>query len=113
MNWLQRSKYGYLWITPAFSLIGHWLFGWLAYVNEQQAHNAPVEASDCLIQMSRDMLEIGSRSSSSWFWHVADLAILLYVGSQSREGDERKEAKLGCGVIPLSLTSQPRNLPVP
>jgi hypothetical protein len=42
MNWLQKSKYGYLWITLAFfvlSLVGHWLFGWFAYVNEQ--HTVP------------------------------------------------------------------------
>jgi hypothetical protein len=49
MNWLKRSKYGYLWITLAFfliSLAGHWLFGRFSYVNEQQDLNAPVAVND-------------------------------------------------------------------
>ena len=98
MNWLQKSKYGYLWITLAFfalSLVGHWLFGWFAYVNEQQTHGAPVEVSDYSIQMLRDTLENWQSEFLQLIWQVAGLAILLYVGSpQSREGDERKEAKL-------------------
>jgi len=35
------SRYGFAWVTGGFfliSLLGHWLFGWFAYVNEQQAH---------------------------------------------------------------------------
>jgi hypothetical protein len=49
MNWLRQSKYGYVWITLAFftiSIIGQWLFGWLAYVNEQHDHNAAVAVND-------------------------------------------------------------------
>jgi hypothetical protein len=60
MNWLQRSKYGYLWLTLIFfllSLIGHWLFGWFAYVNEQHAFNAPVSVGDYAVEMTRDTLE--------------------------------------------------------
>lgn len=37
--------YAYAWITLglfAFSLVGHWLFGWFAYVDEQTAHGQPV-----------------------------------------------------------------------
>jgi hypothetical protein len=98
VNWLQKSKYGYLWITLAFfalSLVGHWLFGWFAYVNEQQTHGAPVKVSDYTIQMVRDTLENWQSEFLQLIWQVAGLAILLYVGSpQSREGDERKEAKL-------------------
>ena len=43
-----RWKYGYAWITLGFfliSLVGHWLFGWFAYVNEQQAHGQPIQIS--------------------------------------------------------------------
>ena len=59
-NWLRQSKYGYLWITLAFfaiSIVGQWLFGWLAYVNEQQDLNASVEVSDYSYRMLRDTLE--------------------------------------------------------
>ena len=92
------KAYGYAWVTLGFfliSLIGHWLFGWFAYVNEQQTHSAPVQISDYLIQMSRDTLENWQSEFLQLMWQVGGLAFLLYVGSpQSREGDERKEAKL-------------------
>jgi hypothetical protein len=98
MTWLRQSKYGYLWITLAFflfSFAGHWLFGWFAYVNEQQTHSTPVHVSDYVIQMSRDTLENWQSEFLQLMWQVGGLALLLYVGSpQSREGDERKEAKL-------------------
>lgn len=43
------SRYGFLWVTGGFfliSLLGHWLFGWFAYANEQLAHSQPVRVSD-------------------------------------------------------------------
>jgi hypothetical protein len=52
--------YGYGWVTLGFflvSLIGHWVFGWFAYVDEQKNFGAPPEMSGYLIQMSRDTLE--------------------------------------------------------
>jgi hypothetical protein len=98
MSWIRNSKYGYLWITLAFfviSIIGQWLFGWFAYVNEQHDHRAAVEISDYTFRMLRDTLENWQSEFLQLIWQVAGLAILLYVGSpQSREGDERKEAKL-------------------
>jgi hypothetical protein len=67
----------------------------LAYINEQQDHNAAVEISDYTYRMLRDTLENWQSEFLQLIWQVAGLAILLYVGSpQSREGDERKEAKL-------------------
>ena len=62
MNWLRQNRYGYLWITLAFfviSIIGQWLFGWFAYVNEQTDLKAPIELSDYTFRMLRDTLEIG------------------------------------------------------
>ena len=45
--------------------------------------------------MSRDTLENWQSEFLQLMWQVGGLALLLYVGSpQSREGDERKEAKL-------------------
>ena len=37
------KRYSYGWITMALfllSLVGHWLFGWSAYVDEQTARTA-------------------------------------------------------------------------
>jgi hypothetical protein len=45
--------------------------------------------------MSRDTLENWQSEFLQLNWQDAGLSILLYVGSpQSKEGDERKEAKL-------------------
>lgn len=91
-------NYGYLWVTVGFfliSLIGHWIFGWFAYINEQAAHHQPVQVADFAIQMSRDTLENWQSEFLQLIWQVAGLAYLLYVGSpQSKEGDDRKEEKL-------------------
>ncbi len=84
MNWLQRSKYGYLWITLAFfiiSLVGHWLFGWFAYVRERQDLRAPVEVSGYVVQMMRDTLENWQSEFLQLMWQAGGLALLLYVGS--------------------------------
>jgi hypothetical protein len=90
--------YAYAWITLglfAFSLVGHWLFGWFAYVDEQAAHGQPVEVSAYTVQMMRDTLENWQSEFLQLLWQVGGLAFFLYIGSpQSREGDERKEAKL-------------------
>jgi hypothetical protein len=94
----SAEKYGYLWVTLALfliSLIGHWVFAWYAFVNEQRAHNEPIEAKEYLVEVSRDTLENWQSEFLQLIWQVAGLAFLLYVGSpQSKEGDERKEAKL-------------------
>lgn len=91
-------RYAFAWITGGFlviTLVGHWVFGWLAYVEEQRAHREPVEVSSYVVQMTRDTLENWQSEFLQLLWQVGGLAFLLYVGSpQSREGDERKEAKL-------------------
>jgi hypothetical protein len=92
------TRYGYLWFTLAFFLItltGHWVLGWFAYVNEQIAHHEPVDMAGYFIEMGRDTLENWQSEFLQLIWQVAGLAYLLYVGSpQSKEGDDRKEAKL-------------------
>ncbi|HET7680359.1 MAG TPA: DUF6766 family protein [Xanthobacteraceae bacterium] len=90
--------YSFAWVTGGFfiiSLIGHWLFGWFAFVSEQQAHAQPIEVSEYLIQMTRDTLENWQSEFLQLVWQVAGLALLLHVGSpQSKEGSERVEAKI-------------------
>ena len=91
-------RYGYAWITAAFfalTIIGHWVFGWFAYVQEQRAHGQPVEISEFGIEMGRDTLENWQSEFLQLLWQVGGLAFLLFVGSpQSKEGDDRREEKL-------------------
>ena len=92
------KRYGFVGVTGGFfliSLVGHWLFGWFAYVSEQQAHAQPITVSDYLVVMMRDTLENWQSEFLQLIWQVAGLAMLLHVGSpQSKEGDDRMEAKL-------------------
>lgn len=90
--------YGFAWVTLGFffvTLVGHWVFGWFAFVDEQLAHGQPAEVSPYLNEMMRDTLENWQSEFLQLVWQVAGLAMLLYVGSpQSKEGDDRMEAKL-------------------
>lgn len=87
-----------MWVTLGFcliSLIGHWIFAWQAYAEEQQAHNLPVEASSYINQTMRDTLENWQSEFLQLIWQVMGLALLLHVDSpQSKEGDDRQEEKL-------------------
>jgi uncharacterized protein DUF6766 len=95
---MALRNYAYAWITLgflAFSLVGHWVLGWFAYANEQEEHDAPIIVSDYLIEMGRDTFENWQSEFLQLMWQVGGLALFLYVGSpQSKEGDDRKEAKL-------------------
>jgi len=92
------QRYSYLWVTLVLfvgSLVGHWIFAWFAYLNEQAAHNEAVELSGFFIETARDTLENWQSEFLQLIWQVAGLAFLFHVGSpQSKEGDERKEEKL-------------------
>ncbi|MBS7544747.1 DUF6766 family protein [Ancylobacter oerskovii] len=91
-------RYGYGWVTLGFfliSLVGHWLFGWFAYVDAQLQHGAPVEVWGYTVEMMRDTLENWQSEFLQLIWQIGGLAFLLYVGSpQSKEGDDRIEAKI-------------------
>jgi len=92
------KAYGYAWITLILFLLsvsGHWLFGWMSYADEQQLHNAPPLVGDYLVEMLRDTFENWQSEFLQLLWQVGGLALFLYAGSpQSKEGDDRKEAKL-------------------
>ena len=92
------KRYGFAWVTLGFflvSLLLHWLFGWFAYVNEQDALSQPVEVSGYSIEMLRDTFENWQSEFLQLIWQVMGLALFLYIGSpQSKEGDDRMEAKL-------------------
>jgi hypothetical protein len=91
-------RYGFLWVTLvlfAGSVLGHWTFGWFAYVDEQQTHGQMAEFGAYAYEALRDMLENWQAEFIGIAWQIVGLGILYAVGSpQSREGDERKEQKL-------------------
>jgi hypothetical protein len=95
---LVWKKYGFAWVTLGFlavSLVGHWLFGWFAYVDEQQTHNASIAVGSYVIEMLRDTFENWQSEFLQLLWQVVGLTILLYVGSpQSKESEDRSEAML-------------------
>lgn len=90
--------YGYLWVTLflfLFSIVGHWVFAWYAYVNDQKAHKQPIEVNEYVMETMRDTFENWQSEFLQLIWQVAGLAYLWYLGSpQSKEGDDRKEEKL-------------------
>ena len=92
------NKKGYLWVTLILFILSlglHWMFGWKAFVQEQQEHGQPAIVSEYVVEMMRDTMENWQSEFLQLIWQVAGLSFLLYVGSpQSKEGDERKEAKL-------------------
>jgi hypothetical protein len=92
------TKYSYVWVTLILfigSIVGHWVFAWFAFVNEQTAHAQPILFSEYFIEVMRDTLENWQSEFLQLIWQVAGLAFLYYVGSpQSKEGDERKEEKI-------------------
>jgi len=92
------KRYSYAWITLILflgALIGHWIFGWFAYVSEQTQHGAPIEVSDYLVEMMRDTLENWQSEFLQLVWQVGGLAFFLFVGSpQSKEEGDRVEEKM-------------------
>ena len=92
------KKFGFAWVTLGFlfiSIFGHWLFGWFAYVDEQQTHGAAVEVGGYVVELLRQTFENWQSEFLQLLWQVVGLTILLYVGSpQSKESEDRSEAKL-------------------
>jgi hypothetical protein len=89
------KKYGFAWVTLGFlaiSLIGHWVFGWFAFVDEQTDIGAPITTGAYLILMLRDTFENWQSEFLQLLWQVVGLTILLYVGSpQSKDSEDRSE----------------------
>lgn len=90
--------YSFAWVTLGFflvTLVGHWIFGWFAFVDEQESHGQQVHLPEYFVEMMRQTLENWQSEFLQLIWQVAGLALLLYVGSpQSKEGDDRVEAKV-------------------
>ena len=92
------KRYAYAWLTAGFFLISfalHWWFGWVAFVDEQQAHGEPIQAAAYFSEMGRDTFENWQSEFLQLLWQVVGLAYFLYVGSpSSKENDDRTEAKI-------------------
>ena len=92
------KRYGFAWVTLAlflFSLLGHWVFGWWDFVNEQQAHGQSPDTTEFAVQMMRETMENWQSEFLQLMWQVIGLTFFLYIGSpQSKEEDDRFEEKL-------------------
>lgn len=92
------KKRGYFWITILLffaSLAAHWYFGWQAFVREQDEHAQAPRLNDYLVEALRDTMENWQSEFLQLVWQVVGLSFLYYVGSpQSKEGDDRREAKI-------------------
>jgi hypothetical protein len=92
------KRKGYFWVTLALflvSVVAHWVFGWYAFVDDQQTHGQLPKFSDFSVQAMRDTMENWQSEFLQLIWQVAGLSFLWYTGSpSSKEGDERKEAKI-------------------
>jgi hypothetical protein len=90
--------YSYAWITAGlfvFSIVGHWVFGWFAFVGEQVEHGQAADVGTYLLEMGRDTFENWQSEFLQLLWQVGGLAFFLFLGSpQSKEGSDRLEAKV-------------------
>jgi hypothetical protein len=97
-GWVQMKRYAYAWITLAFfglSIVGHWIFGWLAFAEDAREHGTSASVLPYLVIMARDTFENWQSEFLQLLWQVVGLAYFLYVGSPaSKENDDRAEAKL-------------------
>lgn len=108
------KKYGFAWVTLGFlvfSLIGHWVFGWFAFVSEQQAHGQSIVVGNFVVETLRDTFENWQSEFLQLLWQVVGLTILLYVGSpQSKDSEDRSEAKLDAILRSVDPEGAPRLL---
>ena len=92
------KAYGYAWITLGFfliSLAGHWIFGWFAYVSDQQAHAQPIQTSEYLVEMMRDTLENWQSEFLQVFVFIVLTTFLVHRKShESPDTDYDNEAAL-------------------
>ena len=78
----------FLWVTLALflgSLAGHWIFGWFAYIHDQEAHQQSVKVSEFACRRCGTTLENWQSELLQLIWQVAGLAFLLHIGSPQSE----------------------------
>jgi hypothetical protein len=94
----KLRDYGYGWVIGALfvaSIVGHWIFGWLEYVNEQMNHMGAIFTYDYVVTMLSRTFENWQSEFLQLLCQVGLLTWLLFKGSpQSRDSEERMERKL-------------------
>jgi hypothetical protein len=109
------KAYGFAIATGLFFLLswaGHFIAQAVTERNEAEQHGQSFEWADFFPQFFASTLENWQSEFLQLVWQVAGLAVLLYWGSsQSKESDERIEAKLDRlledrGIDPDEVTRQ-------
>jgi hypothetical protein len=104
--------YSFALITGAFFLLswaGQFVFQAIAFGNEQAEHGQSFAWAEYLPQFASSTLENWQSEFLQLIWQAAGLAFLYFWGSsQSKESDERIEAKLDAllqdrGIDPANL----------
>jgi hypothetical protein len=110
------KAYSFALVTGAlflFAWIGQAVFQWIEAGNEAAAHGETATAAQFLPRFLAATLENWQSEFLQLVWQAAGLALFYYWGSsQSRDGDERLEAKVDellrqAGVDPASVTKDP------
>lgn len=108
-----RRAYAFGLITGLFFLVswaGQFVTQLYVEMNDAAEHAQPFEVSQFLIQFGASTFENWQSEFLQLIWQAAGLAALLYWNSsQSREGDDRIEAKLdalcqAAGLDPVAIS---------
>ncbi len=112
----RARAYSFAWVTRPFFVvawIGRFAFQWIETANESAAHGDTLTLVQLMPAFLSSTLENWQSEFLQLVWQAAGLALFYYWGSsQSRESDERLEAKgdallREAGVDPSSVTQDP------
>ena len=110
------KAYSFALVTGAFFLVswvGQFVFQLLSVRNDAEEHGQRFEWTDFLPQFLSSTFENWQSEFLQLVWQAAGLALFYYWGSsQSRESDERLEAKVDAllrerGIEPAGVTDDP------
>ncbi|MVA77644.1 hypothetical protein GC722_16715 [Auraticoccus sp. F435] len=94
--WHKAYSFGL--VTAAlflFSWVGQFVFQMLVVRNEAEQHGRPFSWSEFAVQFGASTMENWQSEFLQLVWQAAGLALFYFWGSsQSREGDDRLEAKV-------------------
>ena len=80
------------------------MFGWVEFVQDQQAHVEQVEVAQYVAEMARGTLENWQSEFLQLLWQVLGPTYFLHIGSpQSKEEDDRMQDKLDAILKKLDL----------
>jgi hypothetical protein len=112
----RARAYSFAWVTGAMFLaawVGQFAFQWIETARDSAAHGETLTLVTFLPTFLSATFENWQSEFLQLVWQAAGLALFYYWGSsQSRESDERLEAKVDtllrqAGVNPASVTQDP------